>query len=144
MKIKYSTTIELPKANIVFKKEGYIHIHYKNQSTNLSDNQRIFKIVRENSPWEKCPFLISGDDFSSQDKASKAFNTSAEVTKHMSAQAFLVKNAFQSLAVNFFVKVFVPKVPLKIFTSETEAEGWLSHFVDDNVAAKSKKVEAHV
>jgi len=136
MKPTYSTTIELPFANIYFKKEGYIHLHYKNHSTTLEDNKKIFQTVRKNSAWDKCPFLISGDEFSSQDKASKAFNTSPGVTKHMSAQAFIVSNAIQKITVNFFIKMFKPAVPLKIFTSEAAAIQWLMSFVTNNVVAK--------
>lgn len=137
MRLEYSTTIELPFVSIIFKKEGYIHLHYKNQTISLTESRKLFEVVRKNSPWEKCPFLISGDDFSNNDKESKKFNTSEQVTKHMSAQAFLINSAFQRITVNFFVKVFAPKVPLKIFTNTTEAESWLSSFVNDNISAKS-------
>ena len=135
MKTTYSTTIELPFATIYFKKEGYIHLHFKNHSGNLEESKKIFHLVRKNSPWDKCPFLISGDEFSSQDKDAKAFNTGKEVTKHMSAQAFIVSNAIQKITVNFFVKMFKPTVPLKIFTSEAAAIQWLMTFVPQNIKA---------
>lgn len=139
MKVTYSTTIELPFASIYFKKEGYIHLHFKNHSTNLEESKKLFATVRKNSPWEKCPFLISGEDFSSQDKESKAFNTSAEISKHMSAQAFIVSNSIQKITVNFFVKMFKPAVPLKIFTNEAAAIQWLMLYVPNNTEAKKQK-----
>jgi len=137
MKNKYSTTIELPVATIVFRKEGFTHIHYKNQSVNITESQKIFEVIRKNSPWYKCPFLISGDDFSNLDKESKSYNSSDEVTKHMSAQAFIVKNSIQTITVNFFVKVFKPKVPLKMFSTISEAEPWLQSFIAENIALKN-------
>jgi hypothetical protein len=133
VKINYSTQIELPKVVISFKIEGYIHLHYKNEEVNLKDSEELFLTVRKNSPWEKCPFLISGEAFANNDKESKIFNSSPKVTKHMSAQAFITDNTAQKLSVNFFVKFFSPKVPLKAFNNESEAEAWLLTFVPENI-----------
>ena len=62
--------------------------------------------------------------------------SSDDVTKHMSAQAFIVKNSIQTITVNFFVKVFKPKVPLKMFSTISEAEPWIQGFVAENISLK--------
>lgn len=132
MKITYSTTVELPTVTIIFKKEGYTHLHYKNKILSLADNKKIFETVRKNTPWEKCPFLITGEENAEHDKESKAFNVSDLVTKHMSAQAFVVKSASQKIAYNLYIKFFRPKTPFKVFTIESEATEWLKPFIGDN------------
>lgn len=128
MKLSTSVRVELPYASINIKKEGIIHLHYKNHALTLEENKNIFKILRENSRWEVCPFLISGDEFSSHDKDSKMFNSSPDVVKHCSCLAFITKNLAQKLVVNFFVRVYKPKVPTRLFTDQDKAFEWLLKF----------------
>ncbi len=128
MKLTSNIRIELPYAIVVIRKEGIIHLHYKNHALTLEENKAIFDAVRKNSPWEICPFLISGDEFSSHDKESKEFNASAKVMKHCSAFAFVTKNIAQKLVVNFFMRVYHPKVPMRLFSSESKALEWLIDF----------------
>jgi hypothetical protein len=120
--------IELAQANITFRKEGIIHIHYYDGLTSLKENKEIFYTIRKNCEWELSPILLSGNYFSNQDNEARAFNSSKEVVKHCSAIAILCDGLGQKISANFFINLIRPSVPTKCFNSEEEALKWLSKF----------------
>ena len=138
MKLK-STIIELPYATITFRKEGFIYLHYKGCLLTLEESKTIFSITRNNSPWKKCPLLISEDDFSAQDKDSRLFNESTDVAKHCSAKAFIVKNAAQKIVYNFSVKMFRAQMPVRCFLTEEDAVEWLKVYMPFNELVASEE-----
>lgn len=131
-----SSIIELPFSVITFRKEGYVHVHYKNCHLSLSDSETLFNALRKNSPWEKCPLLVSREEFATEDKEARVFNLSEPVTKHFSAVAFIANSLPKRLVFNFYKRFFRPGYPAKCFANPASAIEWLSLFASYNVMAK--------
>lgn len=113
---------------IKYREDGIIHLHYKDGILNLSDSTIIFKLIRENCPWEVSPILASGNTFSALDKESRVFWGSPEVTKHCSAIAMITNTLAMKLLANFYIKMSKPSVPTTFLSSEEECVRWLKNF----------------
>lgn len=125
--------IKTKNAQIIYRNDGIIHLHYFENLISIKESKEIFSIIRENSPWDVSPLYISGDTFSSLDKESKDFFASEEVLIHCSSVAVLAKNIGQKLLVNFYFKLIKSKTPTRLFTSELEAINWSLKFTKNNV-----------
>lgn len=119
-------------AQIHFRKDGIIHIHYDDDLLTLDDVKNVFNITRQNSPWDVAPIYLTGGTFTNQEKDARKFNGSDEVMKHCSAIAFLSKTAGEKILANFFIKFMKPSKPSKFFNTEEEAITWLKGFVQAN------------
>lgn len=120
--------IETDQIIIKFRDDGIMHLHYKDGILNLSDSKMIFKLIRENCPWEVSPILASGNAFSALDKESRIFWGRPEVTKHCSAIAMHSSTLGMKLLANFFIKISNPSVPTTFLSSEVECIKWLKTF----------------
>lgn len=127
--IEEQKIIKTPYAQISYRKDGIIHIHYSDHFFNLNDTKALFNTIRENSPWDISPIYLSGGSFMNQDSESKKFNGSEEVIKHCSAIAMLVDSLGQKILANFFIKTIRPNTPTRFFTDEESAIKWLKEFI---------------
>ncbi|MDP1802765.1 MAG: hypothetical protein Q8L81_15495 [Bacteroidota bacterium] len=117
-------------ATITYRSDGIIHVHFLDHLLILEESKEIFKVIRENSPWDICPLYISGETFSGMDKESKAFFASEEVLKHCSSVAVLVRNIGQKILTNFYFKLIKSKTPTRFFSAESEAIKWSLNYKD--------------
>lgn len=115
-------------AEIIFREDLILQINYDEIFLTLEDSKNIFKVTRENCPWDKSPVYLTGGGFTNQDAESRKYHGSEEVTKHCSAIAFLSDSLAQRIMANFFMTVIRPKVPTKAFSSEQSAIEWLKKF----------------
>ncbi len=125
--------IKTPNAQITYRVDGIIHLHYFENLITIKESKEIFKAIRENSPWDVSPLYISGDTFSSLDKESKDFFASEMVLKHCSSVAVLAKNIGQKLLVNFYFNLIRLKTPTRLFTSELDAINWSLPYTKNNI-----------
>jgi hypothetical protein len=117
-----------PKATINYRIDGILHIHYADESLTIEDTIEIFKLTRQQAPWEVAPVYLTGGGFTNTDSESKKYNSSPEVIRHCSAIAFLSPTLGQKMMANFFIKFYKPSVPTKFFLTEKEAIDWLKNF----------------
>ena len=113
---------------VTYRHDKIIHLHYLTDDMTLENSKEILKFTRTHSPWKLSPILLTGGDFMNQDKESREFNASEEVTQYCSAIAFLSDSLGKKLLANFFISMNRDKVPMKFFTSNEEAFKWLSQF----------------
>jgi len=113
---------------VTFRKDNITHIHYLIDEMTLENSKEILHFSRSKSPWKLSPLYLSGGNFMSQDKESREFNASEEVTQYCSAIAFLSDSLGKKLLANFFISMNRDKIPMKFFNSEEEAFKWLSQF----------------
>jgi hypothetical protein len=122
---------------VTFRKDNITHIHYLTDELTLKSSKEILQFTRSKSPWKLSPLYLSGGDFMMQDKESREFNASGEVTQYCSAIAFLSDSLGKKLLANFFIAMNRDKIPMKFFNSEDEAFKWLSQFetilLDENI-----------
>ncbi len=116
-------------AQIHFRPDGIIHVHYDDELLDLETVKNVFFVTRENSPWDIAPIYITGGTFTNQEKEARKFSGSEDVMRHCSAIAFLSKAAGEKLLANFFIKFMKPSKPTKFFNTEEEAINWLKGFV---------------
>ena len=120
--------IEHALLTITFKKEGIIHLDYKDGDLTLEKSKEIFALTRKYAPWEAAPLFITGSDFLNDSKESKEYNGSEEVLKHCTAIAFLSDNTAKKLLANFFIYFFGGSVPMRSFSTAEEALVWLKKY----------------
>jgi hypothetical protein len=113
---------------VTFRADGIMHIHYLTEELNLEKSREVFAFTRQHAPWKLAPLFISGSDFMSDNKESKAFNSSPEVLQHCSAIAFLSDSIAKKLLTNFFITLNKGKIPMRFFNTEEEAIKWLGNF----------------
>jgi hypothetical protein len=113
---------------VTFRKDKIMHIHYLVDDMTLENSKEILRFTRSKCPWKLSPLYLTGGDFMSQDKESREFNSSNEVTQYCSAIAFLSDSLGKKLLANFFISMNKDKIPMKFFNSAEEAFKWLSQF----------------
>jgi hypothetical protein len=113
---------------VTYRKDNITHIHYLVNEMTLEISKEILHFTRLHSPWQLSPIYLTGGDFMNQDKESREFNASEEVTQFCSAIAFLSDSLGKKLLANFFISMNRDKVPMKFFTSDEEAFKWLSQY----------------
>lgn len=76
------------------------------------------------------PSLGKDDGIKGADKDARDYLSTQEAIQGVSAAAFLAKSEFFKFLVNFFIKVNVisQKIPVKVFTDESDALKWLEQF----------------
>lgn len=124
--------IDTPQITVEFREDGIMHLYYKDGILNLEDSKQIFKLIRENCPWEVSPIYATGNTFSGLDKEARIFWGSPEVTKHCSAISMLTNTLGLKLLANFYIKISKPLVPTSFFASEEECIKWLKAFPTKN------------
>ncbi|MFN7674507.1 hypothetical protein [Flavobacterium sp.] len=121
--------LDLPQCEVIYHANGITQINYKDVYLTLQDSKYIFQESRKLSPWERSPIYLTSASFTNQDKASREYNGSEEVTQHCSVIAMLSTSLAQRIMANFFIRIVRPKVPTRFFASEQEAMEWLSTFL---------------
>jgi len=121
--------LDLPQCEVIYHASGITQINYKEVYLTLQDSKFVFQESRKHSPWERSPIYLTSASFTNQDKASREYNGSEEVTKHCSAIAMLSTSLAQRIMANFFIRIIKPKVPTRFFASETEALEWLKGYL---------------
>jgi len=124
---------------VTFRADGIMHIHYLTEELNLEKSKEVLEFTRKHSPWQLAPLLMSGGDFMSDDKESKAYNSSEEVMQYCSAVAFLSDSLAKKLLANFFISLNKGKIPMRFFNTEEEAIKWLGTFPTLPLAEKSNQ-----
>lgn len=108
--------------------QGFIRIIYnKHEMINLEDVKEVEKAYIELSEGEPIYsiMLTAGRSLKFSDEAQKFLANEAEITDRMHGSAIVLDNLAIRLLTNFFIKVFKPKFPTKMFKSETAALAWL-------------------
>jgi len=127
-----SSIIELPYAVIIFRSEGYLHLHYKNHSLEADESKRLFDLIQKNSPWEKYPLLVSGEGIAAQSEEGRNYNEHAFVVKHCSAIAFVEPRPVRRLVFNVYARFSYRIRPTKSFSDFSSAVKWLGHYTPGN------------
>ncbi|PCH65187.1 MAG: hypothetical protein COC01_10210 [Bacteroidetes bacterium] len=133
MKVRISTlNIETQIGSTYLRDDGIIHYTAKNRSMDvLATAKANVKAIRQVAFYQKRPLLadIRGNVY--QSKESKAYYTSDEMAKYFSGIALIIGNGIYSVKENFFMGLYQPKVPTKLFTSEVKAIEWLKMLINE-------------
>lgn len=122
---------QLPFATITLREDDIVHIDYAdNYHHGVEEAKAIFNSTRELCGDEKyrLPLLLTGGLKTMNDPEFRAFNSSEEVMKHVSAVGVVVKSLTHVIIVNFFIKFNKPKSPTRFFKNEDHAIAWLTQY----------------
>lgn len=122
--------IEIDEAIIRLRKDGIIHITFKDQTeldTTLQD--RLIKIYIELAGKNKRLFLFTAFSDVSITKEAREHAIELESIYPALATAIVADNLAYKLIANFYLKINRPKTPYKIFKTIEEAEEWLKTFM---------------
>ena len=79
---------------------------------------------------KKRPVLVGIPGIKGIDREARIYYSSQEATRMMNALALLVDSPVSRVLANFFIGLYKPPVPTKLFTSEEEAVAWLKNFIE--------------
>ncbi|MBL4592320.1 MAG: STAS/SEC14 domain-containing protein [Flavobacteriales bacterium] len=127
--MSYQKSIELPKAFLHLKDEGFVLLTFKdNVVIEVEDAKEIDKTVIDELIYNQ-PFVVlidARDITSSLTHEARDFFTNDElILKIRKAQAIVVNNLHTKLIANFYMKFHKPINPVKVFSDYDKAENWL-------------------
>lgn len=115
-------------AVVTFREDDILHIHYTSESLNLNHAKDLISKIKEKSPWQLAPVLVSADPFSEHDNDAQKYLAGEDVMERSSAIAVITPNMAQRIAVNFFIRFKKPSKPTRFFNTEKEALTWLAGY----------------
>lgn len=118
--------LETNTASVNLCNDGIIRVMLKRKSEiTRSDTEENIKAYREISGGKKCAFLIYCEDGTVvyTDEARKRAKE-LESTFDKTCMAVLVKTLGHKLVANFYLNVYKPNFPYRVFNKMEEAEAW--------------------
>lgn len=112
-------------------KDGIVFGTYKKSPITLEMAKQVVQNRLEFTAHQDVPILISDTGIKGIEREARQYLSSEEGVKGISAAALIMKGAFSSHLINFFMKIsaFKQKMPAKSFTNEEEAVKWLKQFI---------------
>ena len=104
-------------------------IDFPNAEERLADAKENVAAVVKVSKGEKYPVLVDGRNVKSITREARAYYAGGEIANAISAMAVLIGAPVSRMIGNFYLSFSNPKLPAKLFTSETQALEWLKGFI---------------
>lgn len=127
--IAASKIYSFDKYDIFKRKDGIIQSYfYADYSGEIEDAINIvetFKILKKEG---KCMALLIVEDGATFSKEAREFVASAEVSKIVKADAFVINSLALKILMNGYLKFNKPNRPTKFFNAEQTAVTWLNEF----------------
>lgn len=109
-------------------KDGIIYAVFKIKEVDLEAAIACVKMRLDTSQGVSYPSFIDVRAVKSISKEARDYFASDEGSKDLVASAFLIDSVIGKFTGNFFLQINKPKIPLKLFTTESEALKWLQQF----------------
>lgn len=113
----------------VFKRteDDIVVVNFKNiEEVDLEEYKEVIDAVGIIGKGEKQYILITSGPRVVPTVEARNYISDPESAKYTHARAFLISSLAQRLIGNFVINVQRPKVPMKLFTNESEAIAWLN------------------
>lgn len=109
--------------------DGILQIRFfKGATVTLDKIKEYYRVSNDLLAGKKALVLIDAtEDYNVTDEA-KAFGQTDEATKNRIAIAYVTSSLANRIKFNLYLKIYKPKVPLKMFTSKDSALKWLNSF----------------
>ncbi len=124
----YPSTISDTKYFRLELKDGIVHFQHKPGAINLEIAKQIVADRLDFFSGFSWPMLITGEGLTDINKEARQF-LAKEGTKGVTAGALLTKTVFSMCLGNFFLRVYPPPMPVRLFTEEEPALEWLQQFI---------------
>ena len=128
--------MEIPKDKEIFKGEiadywiedGILVSLSKSPKRTIANITANVALVKKITGNKKMPLLIYLSNSPVPDKATRQFSTE-QLPQIYSAMAMVSKPGLSKLIMNILFALKPPPIPMKSFTDDKEAKGWLKQFV---------------
>jgi hypothetical protein len=123
---------DTPFVHLRIKDNMLIVSYRKNLIINLDVAQKIVLQRQSFTRGQKMATIIFSQGVTSIDKPARDFLASSKGTEGLSASAIIVNSPFSRSLGNFFLMVNKTSIPVKLFSSISQAEKWLQQFITSN------------
>ena len=124
-------TTELSASIISLRSDGLFQVQMKEieREVMIDDVRAMTTTVGEMGKGKKYPMLILIKRFNPITKDASEYAASEIAGRYTLADAIVIPNFAIRIATNFYIKIFKPKRPTKMFNSEEKAVDWLKTFL---------------
>ena len=109
--------------------DGIIHAIFKPEVLDLEAAKECVKLRLELSEGLTYPFMADGRGVQNITKEARDYFASDIGVRGVAASALLTESVAGKFIGNFFLQINKPKVPVRLFTNDTDAVNWLKNFV---------------
>jgi hypothetical protein len=110
--------------------EGIIDQEYPESiDVTFNDSKEELSVIREFCKDRKRPMIVDIRNVRTVQRESRQFYSSDEMVRHLSAAALLVGNPVSRIIANFFLGINKANLPVRLFTSKSQAIKWLRRYL---------------
>jgi hypothetical protein len=119
--------IDLSSATVSLREDGIFRVEMKiiNREVEERDVRELTESIGIIGKGAKYPVLIVVHEYNSISKDASEYAASEIAGRYTIANAVVVQSAAVRIATNFFIKIFKPVRPTKMFSDEEKAVSWL-------------------
>jgi hypothetical protein len=129
--MKPPANVELIKGEIAdywLDPDGILHSYSKSPMRTIKNISENIALVKKITGGKKVPLMIYLSDSPIPDKATRKFSTE-QLPNVYTAMAMVSKPGLSKLIMNILFSLKPPPIPMKSFSDDKEAKGWLIQFV---------------
>lgn len=122
---------ELSASIVSLRSDGLFQIQMKEIERDVvtDDIKEMTNVIGEMGGGKKYPMLILIKRFNPITKEASEYAASEVAGRYTLADAIVIPNFAIRIATNFYIKIFKPTRPTKMFNSEEKAISWLKTFL---------------
>ncbi len=105
------------------------NIYFPNAEDTLADAKENLAGILKVNRGKRYPLLVDMRKLKSMTREARVYYAGGEGAKTANAGAFLIGSLISKIIGNFFLSFNKPLIPIKLFTSESEAIEWLKGFI---------------
>lgn len=119
--------VELSASILSLREDGIFHMEMKEieRYVTLEDVKVMTETIGRMGNGKVYPVLVTLKRYNPITKEASEYAASEEAGKYTAANAIVINNFAMRIASNFYIKIFKPIRPTKMFNSEERAVGWL-------------------
>ena len=123
-------SIATKKGQACIEEHGILVQTYKeNTDLTFEDAQADFESYSKLCEECKLPVLIDMENVKSVEREARAFYSSEQATKYITAAALLITNPVNRIIGNFYMGLNKTAFPFRLFTEKEKAIQWLKNFL---------------
>jgi hypothetical protein len=123
--------IYTPHAKIWIDETGIVHTRYSNGSeVSLEQAKEEVRLLNILGRGNRIPCVVDITLVKSVSREAGEYYSSEELSGVFSAVAMIVDSPMSKVMANFFLKIDGPPYPIRLFTTEEDAVGWLRGLPD--------------
>ncbi len=122
-------TISENKFILSYNELGYYELSIKDNVEIFIDDIHVIVNAQKQLNGSKSPTLISGGQYSTTNTETLKYISINKNMPYSKCSAFIVSSMSQKLLGNFYLKIYKPQRPTRIFNNKTDAITWLKQYI---------------